>query len=106
MSGSGGFRGYEPPARIQFDCQSGTIKTNLSSVVLSILAIHNVGDVLNVEIGPTGALILITNNRQIIGSIMHANTRDIIECINAGNSYIGEIISIITPVCTVIIRRV
>ncbi|CAM3689927.1 hypothetical protein [Sphingobacterium prati] len=106
MSGSGGERGYQSSARAQFDCNSGTITTNLSTINLTILLTHSAGDILQVEINATGALVTVNGNGQILGSIVHVNTSDIKQCINDGNNYIAKITAINTPVCTVNIRRI
>ncbi len=106
MSGSGGGSGYQTSARAQFDCNSGTIITNLSSIDLVILASHSIGDHLQVRINATGALVTVNGNGQILGSIVHVNTADIIQCINSGNNYFARITAINSPVCTVYIKRI
>ncbi|WP_312459770.1 hypothetical protein [Sphingobacterium siyangense] len=106
MSGSGGGSGYHPSARAQFDCNTGTITTNLSTINLAILSTHSVGDILQVEINATGALVAVNGNGQILGSIVHVNTVDIKQCINNGNNYIAKITVINTPACTVNVRGI
>lgn len=105
MSGSGGFGGYEAPARAKFDCLTGIVTLRVSSIDLNVLATLSVGDILEVEISHSGALILVDANGQSLGSAMHHNTRDIINCIKLDNNYVATIVSITSPTCTVKITR-
>lgn len=105
MSGSGGFGAYELPARAKFDCLSGTVTIKVSSVDLEVLTELSAGDKLEIEISGSGSLVLIDKNGQILGSLMHPNTSDIINCIKEGNDYVATIISIASPTCTVKITK-
>lgn len=104
MSGSGG-GGYTPPQRTEFDCKTGIIRTTISSVNIAVLNKHNTSDILDVELSDNKTLILVDGDGEILGSILHLNTLDIIKCIENGNEYEAEIISITYPACTVIIKR-
>ncbi|EFK55806.1 hypothetical protein ACFU8T_19160 [Sphingobacterium spiritivorum] len=106
MSGSGGFGGYELPAREKFDCLFSSVAVKVSSIDLNVLAELIVGNILELEISNSGSLILIDGNGQTLGSIMHHNTSDIINCIKQGNNYHGVVINITSPTCTVEITRV
>lgn len=105
MSGSGG-GGYVAPQSIKFDCQSGIINTAVSSIDLAVLATHSVGDVLEIELSEHETAILVNTNGEILGSIVHRSSKELIECIIKGNIYEATIISINSPVCNVRIERV
>lgn len=104
MSGSGG-GGYIPPQRNEFDCETGIIITNVSSINLVVLAKHTVGVILEVVLGGNGEVLLEDGDGERLGAILHANTPDLIECIADGADYEAEILSINTPVCRVKITR-
>ncbi|MDP2540053.1 hypothetical protein [Tenacibaculum discolor] len=104
MSGSGG-GGYVPPQKIKFDCDTGAIITIVSSINISILEKHKIGNILDVVIGDKGALLLEDGDGEIIGAILHSNTTDIIDCIKEGANYKAEILSINFPSCKVKIQR-
>lgn len=104
MSGSGGGGGYVPPVREKFSCETGQIVTKVASVDLRVLAKHNVGDLLEVEI-ISGILKLYDGDGELLGSIIHPNVIELIECINKAFEYEAEITIINSPSCTVIIKR-
>ncbi|MDB2385410.1 hypothetical protein N9V96_02945 [Polaribacter sp.] len=104
MSGSGG-GGYIPPQRNEFDCETGIIITNVSSINLVVLTKHTVGVLLKVVLGGNGEVLLEDGDGERLGAILHANTPDLIECIADGADYEAEIVSINTPVCRVKITR-
>lgn len=104
MSGSNG-GGYIPPERTKFDCETSIIRTNVSSIDLAVLAKHKQGDILEIVIGKNEALLIEDGNGEILGSVLHLNAPDIINCIKKGASYEAEIIKINTPTCQVEIRR-
>ncbi|MGE9311083.1 hypothetical protein ACLOAU_05535 [Niabella sp. CJ426] len=104
MSGSGS-GGYVPPQRTKFDCDSSIIKTNVSSIDLTILSKHEIGNILNVELGENEALLLEDGDGETLGAILHSNTTDIIDCIKQGAEYEAEILTINFPACKVEIRR-
>lgn len=105
MSGSGG-GGYIPPERTKFDCIKGQIITVLSSIDLIVLKKLAQGNLLEVEIDKNEALIVINSDGETVGSILHPNTIDIIECIKGGNYYSAEIIEINFPACKVKIKSI
>jgi len=105
MSGSGG-GGYVPPQSVKFDCESGIINTAVASVDLTVLSAQSIGDILQVELSDIEAVILLNGNGEILGSIVHHNTPELIECIKKGNNYQATITSIITPACRVKIERI
>lgn len=105
MSGSGGYGGYEPPLKTIFDCEFPKVKTNISSIDLDVLKLHKVGDELDLEISKSGSLVLCDGDGQTLGSIVHINTVDIINCIKNGNNYKGKILIIQIPVCNVQILK-
>lgn len=104
MSGSSG-GGYVPPQRTRFDCETSIIRTNVSTIDLTVLAKHNQGDILDVIVGKSDALLLEDGNGEMLGAVLHLNTSDIIDCIRQGATYEAEIIKINTPACQVEIRR-
>jgi hypothetical protein len=104
MSGSGG-GGYMPPQRVFFDCQTSVITSSVSSINITVLDKHKIGNVLNIEIGSSNALVLEDGDGEILGAILHLNTSDIIECIKGGAEYEAEILDIKSPACRVLIRR-
>lgn len=103
MSGSGG--GYEPPQRTKFDCETGIIITNVSTVNILILEKREKGDILEVVLTENRSLALEDGDGEILGSILHINTPDIIACIKNGASYEAEILDINSPACRVRIKR-
>lgn len=104
MSGSGGGGGYVPPSRDKFSCETGQIISKVASVDLSVLAKHKVGDLLESEL-INGILMLYDGDGELLGSIIHPNVIELIECINQDFKYEAEITIINTPSCTVIIKR-
>lgn len=105
MSGSNG-GGYIPPQRAKFDCDTGIIITNVSSIDLTILQKHQAGNTLYVIIGENEALLIENGDGEILGAILHLNTPDIINCIKQGAIYKAEILKIINPACKVKIQRI
>ena len=105
MSGSGG-GGYVPPQSVKFNCESGIINTAVSSVDLAVLGTQRTGDVLEVELSELETVILVNSNGEILGSIAHRSTPELIECIKNGNIYQAEITSINIPACNVKIERI
>ena len=103
MSGSGS-GGYEPSVKTNFDCDTGVIITNLSSVDFQILAQHKSGDILSVEIFQN-SVIVVNGNGETLGSVLHANVVELRECIELGNIYSAEIISITVTSCKVQISK-
>lgn len=104
MGGSGG-GGYVPPQRLLFDCETSTITVNVSSINTNVLNKHDVGDILDVEIGKKDALVLADGDGEILGAILHLNTSDIIACIKDGTEYEAKILDIKSPACKVLIKR-
>lgn len=105
MSGSGGGGGYDPPPAVKFDCITSYIKTVLSSINLTVLNKHEVGAILIVSIEGNDTVIVEDGDGEILGSILHANSDDLTECIKAGNVYSAEIIIKTAVSCTVLIKR-
>lgn len=104
MSGSSG-GGYIPPQRTAFDCETGVIMVNVSSVDLNVLSKCKVRDILNVDINEKGTLVVNDGNGEILGAILHPNTQDIIDCIQNGNTYNAEVVVINFPACKIKISR-
>lgn len=104
MSGSGG-GGYIPPQRTKFDCETSIIRTTVSTIDLIVLNSHNQGDILDVIVDIKQTLILEDGNGEILGSILHSNTSDIINCIKNGFLYEAVILQIDSPACKVEIRK-
>lgn len=104
MSGSRG-GGYAPPKRVEFNCDTSVITTTVSSIDIEVLKKHRFGDILDVVLTGKEILILEDGDGEILGSILHENTIDIIECIKRGASYEAEIKKISSPACHVQIRR-
>ena len=92
MSGSGG-GGYIPPQRNEFDCETGIIITNVSSINLIVLAKHTVGVLMEVVLGGNGEVQLEDGDGEILGAILHANTPDLIKCIADGADYEAQILN-------------
>jgi len=103
MCGSGN-GGYVPPQGSKFDCETSQITTTVSSIDLDVLRKLSVGNVLGLEISENKTLILLDGDGEILGCILHLNTIDLIECIENGNEYKAEIISISGPACKVLIQ--
>jgi hypothetical protein len=103
MSGGGG-GGYDPPVRAKFSCETGQIVSKIASVDLKVLAKLKVGNILDVEVRK-GILMIYDGDGELLGSIIHPNAIEMIECINQDFEYEAEITIINTPSCTVIIKR-
>ena len=103
MSGSGS--SYIPTRSTEFNCDSSVITTTVSSIDLVVLSKHKVGDILEVVLSIKESLVLEDGDGEILGSIVHINTSDIIDCIKKGALYVAEIISINSPACRVQIKR-
>ncbi|AQX85142.1 hypothetical protein I6H88_19765 [Elizabethkingia bruuniana] len=105
MSGSGS-SGYIPPKRTDFDCETSIINTNISSIDIEILKKHKIGDILTITISKNSSLVVENNNGEILGSILHINTSQIIECIMERNSkYIATIMNIDSHTCKIKIKN-
>ncbi|WP_116771063.1 hypothetical protein [Maribacter litoralis] len=104
MSGSGG-GGYVPPQRTKFDCETSIIVSTVSSINLTILEKHNVGQILFLMIGENEELLIEDGDGEILGAILHSNTSDIINCMKQGATYQAEITTINSPTCKVKISR-
>jgi hypothetical protein len=105
MSGSGGGGGYDPPPAVKFNCKTSYIKTVISSINLAVLNKHNVGTILTVAIDENDTVIIEDGDGEILGSILHLNSDDLVECIKAGNEYSAEIIIKTAVSYTVLIKR-
>jgi hypothetical protein len=105
MSGSGN-GGYVPPQKTIFACETSTISTTLSSVDLDLLKKLEVGDKLEVLIGARDTLVVNNNDGELIGSIIHGNTSDIIECIKEGTEYEATVLAINFPSCRISIKSI
>jgi transcriptional regulator CtsR len=105
MSGSGG-GGYIPPQSVKFDCESGIIYTAISSIDLDVLVTQRVEDILDIKLSEHETVILINRSGEILGSIVHRNTPELIECIKKKNQYQATITSIKNPMCSVKIERI
>ncbi|MCH2491112.1 MAG: hypothetical protein MK211_13290 [Flavobacteriales bacterium] len=103
MSGSGG-GGYQPSIKTTFDCETGIIRTALSSVNLNIIAQHFTGDVLDVVVDGN-AVVAENGNGEILGSILHANVNKLRECIELGHEYQATITSLTGTSCSIKIYK-
>jgi len=103
MSGSGG-GGYVPPVRARFSCETGQIISKVASVDLGVLAKHKVGDMFDLEVH-SGILMLYDGDGELLGSIIHPNVIELIQCIDQEFEYEAEITIINIPSCTVKIKR-
>ena len=103
MSGSSG-GSYVAPQSSKFDCETGVIITTVSSINIVVLNKYRVGVVLDVHLGKNESLILEDGDGEILGTILHPNTVDIIECIKLGSLYEAEIVFINSPSCRVKIK--
>ena len=92
MSGSN-YGPYVPPARSKFDCETGQIKTNVSSVDLEVLDKLKVGDKLEVSVLEKKAVVYNVNG-ELLGSIINPNTLDLIKCMEDKYEYEGCVIEI------------
>jgi len=104
MSGSSG-GGYVPSVRTNFDCDTGVILTNLSSIDITVLVRCSIGDILHVRI-EHDIVIVEDGNGEILGSVVHANVVELKECIEAGSSYAAKILNITGTSCRVKIQKV
>jgi hypothetical protein len=103
MSGSGS-GGYIPSPSVGFNCEFGEITTNLSTIDLAVLAKLKIGAILSVEL-QSGIVILVDGDGETLGSVVHSNTMDLIECIHKDYIYKAKIININNTVCRVKISK-
>jgi hypothetical protein len=104
MSGSGGGGGYDPPPAVKFNCITSVIKTAVSSINIDVLNKHDVGAILDVNIDNNSTVLIEDGDGEILGSILHLNSDDLVACIKAGNTYSAEIIAKTAVSCTVLIK--
>lgn len=103
MSG-GSTDGYIPSQKTSFDCETGTIVTNVASIDLSVLSHHKVNDILDVILN-NNSVTLENENGEILGSVLHPDVKDLIECLKKGNNYYAQIMLISGTICRVLISR-
>lgn len=103
MSGSSGSVG--PSLGEEEKCEDLRIRTHLSSPNPDIVTRLNVGDILTINLaGPTGPIELVTDKGEVAGSLVSGRQIKLIECINNGYNYEGEILAIEEGNCEIIIR--
>lgn len=81
--------------------------TNLNSPNATVVSTLRPGDVLDVhlQVGPPRLLLAVTSPGQIVGSITSAEMARLIACIQQGESYVAEVVSVRGGVCQVRIHR-
>ncbi|MCU4157455.1 hypothetical protein J1N10_15870 [Carboxylicivirga sp. A043] len=97
---SGSSRGYVPTYSSDYECDKGTIVTNLASPDYTVLAQHNVGEILTISI-LSNNIVVENNNGEILGSVIHEHTEKLKECIAQGNIYSAKIIQLNDYTCKV-----
>ncbi len=103
MSGSSG--GIGPSIGQEESCEDLSIQTHLSSPNPDIIDTLNEGDILTIRLGgATGPIELVTNEGEVVGSLLSGRQMKLIECINDGHQYIGEIRQIEEGNCEILIR--
>ncbi|UMB53934.1 hypothetical protein MKD41_00280 [Lutibacter sp. A64] len=103
MSGGNNY-GYVPTSKSKFECEHGIIITILSTIDVAVLSQHLKGDILIVKLY-NKSVVLENGNGEILGSVIHVNVNELRECIESGNNYSAEIVSIIGIACKVKISR-
>ncbi|RXQ90968.1 hypothetical protein EO244_12755 [Ancylomarina salipaludis] len=91
MSGSSG--SYMPIKRQTFNCISGSIFTEIASANFEVLKLYSVGHIFNVGL-LNGKVVIENNDGEVLGSIIHENLQELIDCILEGNEYSAKITSI------------
>ena len=108
MSGGGG-GGYPiRPDDAPIDCESIVDETILNSPDPTVLNKLTVGDLLMVDIIETEgrrSLVARTDAGEIAGAITSDSLRDLIRCINEGNSYQAKVIELDGGLCRVEVRH-
>ncbi len=104
MSGSGN-SGYIPTWREKFDCTKSNFTVTLTSVDIDVLQKHQQGDLLDLELDKRDIIIVLDGNGEILGTIVHQFTSDLIECIKSGHKYEAKITLVHTPNCKVNIMK-
>jgi hypothetical protein len=103
MTGSSG--GIGPSIDQKESCEDLSIQTHLSSPNPDIIDRLNEGDILTIRLGgATGPIELVTDEGKVVGSLVSSRQMKLIECINDGHQYIGEIREIEEGNCEVYIR--
>jgi|SRR5690606_33462681 len=103
MSGSGGSGGYELPPAVAFSCLSGTITTLLSSLNIALISKIKDGQIIPVSVNHDTLVLVIDGD--IIGSIVHQYTKNVLDCIKLGHIYEAEIINLTPLTCRVVVRH-
>lgn len=76
-------------------CRKITFETLLQSPVPAVVAQLQVGEILHVELtNNRPPIIVLRQNGTIVGAIIPQNIRQLVDCINAGNHYVAEVVRI------------
>src|SRR4051794_16294708 len=105
MGGKGHYRPEEPrPPKVDA-CKSLQIHTNLMSPKDALRSIR-VGNSLAVKLEGTGSdrYVVVTHNAEIVGTIGSDSAIDLIECIDKGNVYVADVLSIEEGACRVLVH--
>lgn len=105
MSGSSG--GIGPSIGEEESCKDLSIQTHLSSPNPEIIDTLNEGQHLTIQLGgSTGPIELVTEGGDVAGALVSGHQMKLIECINDGHEYIGEIMEIEEGNCEILIRAI
>ena len=104
MSGGGG-SGYIPrqPKRV-FLCDTGVLRTELSSIDHEVLLKIKIGDILDVRLHD-GKIVIEDNNGETLGSVIHENVQALIDCMAQGFKYKAIVIQKTQLTCQVKIQN-
>ena len=81
--------------------------TNLNSPNAAVVGTLRSGDVLDVhlQVGPPRLLLAATAAGQVVGSITSAEMARLIACIQQGESYVADVLSVRGGICQVRVHR-
>lgn len=102
MSGGGG-GGYGGPTRNITDCNI-VERVPLNSPQAAVLAVLQVGTVLDVEVVTPGPLLVAKHKGQIAGSLTPQTLLDLLDCIAKGRVYVAQVVLIRGGLCEVEVR--
>jgi hypothetical protein len=100
---TGGGPGPRPEPRS--NCASLRERTTLNSVDPAAVNLLHAGTILDVRANsPTGPLVAVLNQVQIVGSVTSASAARILECIEDGYEFVAEVLQVNGGQVVVLIR--
>ncbi len=102
-SGSGGGGGFSQEKK---DCNSLTIRTQISSPQPKVVSLLNIDDILNlVLMPPVGPVQVVTQSGQVAGAVSSADLPELIQCMVNNHVFIAKVTSINGGYCQILISH-